>query len=198
MTNDRVETKDISAQLTAVRACTLCEGLALGPKPILQLNPNAKILIAGQAPGRKTHHKGIPFDDPSGDRLRDWMGIDREVFYDESRIAILPMAFCYPGTGKSGDLAPPAQCAERWRTELLCLLPNIELILVIGQYALDWHLGSRAHHTVTETVSHWQDYWPELLPMPHPSPRNNRWLKTNPWFAREVLPVLKQQVITLL
>jgi len=198
LTNDGVEIKDISAQLTAVRTCTLCEGLALGPKPILQLNPNAKILIAGQAPGRKTHHKGIPFDDPSGDRLRDWMGIDREVFYDESRIAILPMAFCYPGTGKSGDLPPPAQCAERWRAELLSLLPNIELILVIGQYALDWHLGSRAHLTVTETVSHWQDYWPELLPMPHPSPRNNRWLKTNPWFAREVLPVLKRQVITLL
>jgi len=198
LTNDRVETKDISAQLTAVRACTLCEGLALGPKPILQLNPNAKILIAGQAPGRKTHHKGIPFDDPSGDRLRDWMGIDREVFYDESRIAILPMAFCYPGTGKSGDLAPPAQCAERWRTELLCLLPNIELILVIGQNALYCHLGSSFHNTVSEIVSHWQDYWPELLPMPHPSPRNNRWLKTNPWFAREVLPVLKQQVITLL
>ena len=198
MTNDRIEINDISAQLTAVRACTLCDDLALGPKPILQLNPKAKILIAGQAPGRKTHHKGIPFDDPSGDRLRGWMGIDRKVFYDESLVAILPMAFCYPGTGKSGDLAPPALCAVRWRAELLSLLPNIELILVIGQYALDWHLGSRAHPTVTETVSHWQDYWPELMPMPHPSPRNNRWLKTNPWFAREVLPVLKQQVITLL
>lgn len=198
MTNDRLEIKDISAQLNAVRACTLCEDLALGPKPILQLNPQAKILIAGQAPGRVTHHKGIPFDDPSGDRLRGWMGIDREVFYDESRIAILPMAFCYPGTGKGGDLAPPVQCAERWRTQLLSLLPKVELTLVIGQYALDWHLDNRAHGTVTQTVSQWQDYWPEILPMPHPSPRNNRWLKTNPWFAREVLPVLKQQVITLL
>ena len=198
MTNDRLEIKDISAQLNAVRACALCEDLALGPKPILQLNPQAKILIAGQAPGRLTHHKGIPFDDPSGDRLRDWMGIDREVFYDESRIAILPMAFCYPGTGKGGDLAPPIQCAERWRTQLLSLLPKVELTLVIGQYALDWHLDNRAHGTVTQTVSQWQDYWPEILPMPHPSPRNNRWLKTNPWFATEVLPVLKQQVITLL
>tara|TARA_B110000902_G_C14156805_1_gene531724 strand:- start:250 stop:846 length:597 start_codon:yes stop_codon:yes gene_type:complete len=198
LTNDRVEINDISTQLTAVRACTLCADLALGPKPIVQLNPKAKILIAGQAPGRKTHHKGIPFDDPSGDRLRDWMGIDRDLFYDESRIAILPMAFCYPGTGKAGDLAPPTQCAKRWRAELLGLLPNIELTLVIGQYALDWHLGNRAQATVTATVSQWQDYWPELLPMPHPSPRNNRWLKTNPWFAREVLPVLKQQVITLL
>lgn len=197
MTNDRLEIKDISAQLTAVRACTLCEELALGPKPILQLDPKAKVLIAGQAPGRKTHYKGIPFDDPSGDRLRDWMGIDREAFYDESRIAILPMAFCYPGTGKAGDLAPPVQCAQRWRKELLALLPNIELTLVIGQYALDWHLGNRSHNTVTDTVGQWQNYWPELLPMPHPSPRNNRWLKTNPWFAKEVLPVLKQKVITL-
>ena len=198
MTDKRVEIKDIYAPLNAVRACELCEDLALGPKPILQLNPNAKILIAGQAPGRKTHYKGIPFDDPSGDRLRDWMGIDREVFYDESRIAILPMAFCYPGTGKSGDLAPPVQCAERWRRELLSLLPKVELTLVIGQYALDWHLGDRAYNSVTETVSQWQDYWPEHLPMPHPSPRNNRWLKTNPWFAGEILPVLKQQVLTLL
>ena len=198
MAQDKIKVRDISPVLNSVRACKFCSDLALGPKPIVQLNPNAKILIAGQAPGRKTHHKGIPFDDPSGERLRDWMGINRDIFYNESAIAILPMAFCYPGTGKSGDLPPPSQCAEQWRTQLLKLLPNIELTLVIGQYALDWHLGDKQHRTLTETVSQWQDYWPELLPIPHPSPRNNRWLKNNPWFSDEVLPELKTQVASLL
>lgn len=198
MTNNGINASDISSVLSTVRACTLCGDLALGPKPILQLNPEAKILIAGQAPGRKTHLKGIPFDDPSGERLRDWMGIDRDTFYNDSAIAILPMAFCYPGTGKSGDLPPPTQCAEQWRNQLLTLLPNIELTLVIGKYALNWHLGSHQARTLTETVRLWQDYWPELLPMPHPSPRNNHWLKTNPWFANDVLPKLKKQVASLL
>ncbi len=198
LTDNRIKARDISSVLSTVRACTLCENLALGPKPILQLNPKAKILIAGQAPGRKTHHKGIAFDDPSGDRLRDWMGIDRDVFYNDSVIAILPMAFCYPGTGKSGDLPPPTRCADHWRQQLLSLLPNIELTLVIGQYALDWHLGDKQRRTLTETVSHWQDDWPERLPMPHPSPRNNRWLKNNPWFSRDVLPQLKKQVASLI
>jgi uracil-DNA glycosylase len=198
MTLERISARDVSSVLNSVRACELCSDLALGPKPILQLDPKAKILIAGQAPGRKTHHKGIPFDDPSGERLRDWMGIDSDVFYDASAIAILPMAFCYPGTGKSGDLPPPIQCAETWRAQLLKLLPNIELTLVIGQYALDWHLGKTQHRTLTETVTHWPDYWPSLLPMPHPSPRNNRWLKNNPWFATDVLPELKTRVASLL
>ena len=198
MASNSIKVTDISAVLEEVRACHRCEDLALGPKPIVQLNPNAKILIAGQAPGRKTHHKGIPFDDPSGDRLRDWMGIDRETFYDPSSIAILPMAFCYPGTGKSGDLAPPPQCAEQWRTQLLSLIPNIQFTLVIGQYALDWHLGDQQQRTLTGTVKQWQDHWPDVLPMPHPSPRNNRWLKSNPWFAQEVLPMLKKRVASLL
>ena len=198
MTHDRIKVSDISSVLSAVRACTLCENLALGPNPILQLNPEARILIAGQAPGRKTHQKSIPFDDPSGDRLRDWMGIDRNTFYNESAIAILPMAFCYPGTGKSGDLPPPIQCAEQWRVQLLSFLPNIELTLVIGQYALDWHLGNHQAKNLTETVRRWEDYWPELLPMPHPSPRNNRWLKNNSWFSKDVLPKLKERVISLL
>ncbi|MCL4106103.1 UNVERIFIED_CONTAM: hypothetical protein GTU68_058409, partial [Idotea baltica] len=189
---------EFPAVLSAVRACELCPHLALGPKPILQLNPEARILIAGQAPGRKTHLKGIPFDDPSGERLRNWMGVDRDTFYDESKIAILPMAFCYPGTGKSGDLPPPAQCAEQWRERLLGLLPNIELTLIIGQYALDWHLGKAQHRTLTDTVANWQDYWPHVLPMPHPSPRNNRWLKNNPWFSSEVLPNLEQKVSVLI
>lgn len=198
MPQDKIEINDIASVLNRVRSCTLCTDLALGPKPIVQFNLAAKILIAGQAPGRKTHHKGIPFDDPSGERLRDWMGIDRETFYNESAIAILPMAFCYPGTGKNGDLAPPVQCAEQWREPLLKLLPNIELTLVIGQYALDWHLTNRQGRTLTETVRQWQDYWPEFLPMPHPSPRNNRWLKSNPWFVSEVLPELKAKVSGLL
>jgi len=198
MTHDKIGASDLSSVLSTVRACTLCSDLALGPKPIVQIHPDAKILIAGQAPGRKTHHKGIPFDDPSGERLRTWMGIDRDTFYDESAIAILPMAFCYPGTGKSGDLPPPIQCAEQWRAQLLSLLPNIELTLVIGQYALDWHLGSKQQRTLTETVSNWQDHWPSILPMPHPSPRNNRWLKNNPWFSSEVLPTLKKHVTSLL
>jgi uracil-DNA glycosylase len=198
MTHNRIHANEILSVLNSVRACTLCEDLALGPKPILQLSPDAQILIVGQAPGRKTHLKGIPFDDPSGDRLRDWMGIDRDTFYNESSIAILPMAFCYPGTGKSGDLPPPVQCAEQWRNDLLSFLPNIALTLVIGQYALNWHLAKRQARTLTETVKQWQDYWPELLPMPHPSPRNNRWLKVNPWFSSNVLPSLKQQVASLL
>jgi len=189
---------DFITVLTKVRSCTLCTGLALGPKPILQLNPKAKILIAGQAPGQKTHHKNIPFDDPSGDRLRDWMGISRDTFYDESAIAILPMAFCYPGTGKSGDLPPPKRCAEQWRAQLLSLVPDIQLTLVIGQYALDWHLGDQQAKTLTDTVKHWKSHWPKVLPMPHPSPRNNRWLKNNPWFAAEVLPKLKKRVKGLL
>lgn len=189
---------NISFILNQVRMCTLCSDLALGPKPIFQLDPSAKILIAGQAPGKKTHHKGIPFDDPSGERLREWMGIDRNTFYDKSKIAILPMAFCYPGTGKNGDLPPPTQCAEQWRIQLLKLLPNIKLTLVIGQYALNWHIGEQQYKTLTETVKNWQKYWPETLPMPHPSPRNNRWLKHNPWFSNEVLPALKQQITSLL
>lgn len=198
MANDIIETRDISSVLTSVKRCTSCTDLALGPNPIFQLNPSAKILIAGQAPGRKTHYKNTPFDDPSGDRLRDWMGIDRDTFYDESSIAILPMAFCYPGTGKSGDLPPPKICAEQWREPLLNLLPKIELTLVIGQYALDWHLGTKQSGTLTETVSRWQEYWPGILPMPHPSPRNNIWLKKNPWFVTDVLPILKIRVSTLL
>ena len=197
MTSNRIEINSISSVLNDVSSCKLCTNLALGPNPILQLNPKAKILIAGQAPGRKTHHKNIPFDDPSGDRLRDWMGIDRNTFYDETSIAILPMAFCYPGTSKSGDLPPPNICADQWREKLLNLLPNVELTLVIGQYALDWHLSSTKRSTLTETVLEWQELWPEFVPMPHPSPRNNIWLKKNPWYLTDVLPELKRRVASL-
>ena len=194
MTTNTIKTNDVSAVLASARACELCTNLPLGPNPIVQLNPNAKILIAGQAPGRITHQKGIPFDDPSGERLRDWMGIDRSAFYNDANIAILPMAFCYPGTGKGGDLPPPKICAQQWREQLLTLLPNIELTLVIGQYALDWHLGNQRSTTLTETVKQWQKHWPTILPLPHPSPRNNYWFKQNPWFPEDVLPALKKRV----
>lgn len=178
-----------------IRACTLCaEHLPLGPRPVLQISRTARILIAGQAPGRKVHASGIPFDDASGERLRDWMGIDRETFYDASRVAILPMGFCYPGTGKSGDLPPRPECAATWRENVLTELRAVKLTLVIGQYAMAWHLGPRGKPTLTETVQAWHSYLPDFLPLPHPSPRNNIWLKRNPWFEQNVLPELRRKV----
>lgn len=184
--------------LAEVRACRHCSQLPLGPKPIVQFDPMAKILIAGQAPGRITHGKGVPFDDPSGDRLRDWLGVERETFYNPEQFAILPMAFCFPGSGKNGDVAPPAVCAERWRKQLLAELPAIELTLVIGRYAMDWHLAVSTTTSLTAVVADWQRYWPTVLPLPHPSPRNNRWLKNNDWFEATVLPALRQRVASLL
>ena len=182
-----------------VRACTLCaEYLPLGPRPVLQISRTARILIAGQAPGRKVHASGIPFDDASGDRLRDWLGLDRETFYDAGRVAIFPMGFCYPGTGKSGDFPPRPECAATWRAKILHELRAVNLTLVIGQYALDWHLGPRAKATLTATVQAWREYAPNVWPLPHPSPRNNIWLKKHPWFARDVLPELSQHVKTAL
>lgn len=181
------------------RACGLCAAhLPAGPRPVFQIHPDAKLLIAGQAPGRKVHESGTPFEDASGDRLRDWMGIGRETFYDARRLAILPMGFCYPGTGTSGDLPPRPECAPAWRLPLLALLPNIELTLVIGQYALDWHLKDRQKANLTETVRNWRAYWPREVVLPHPSPRNNIWLKKNPWFATEVLPEVRKRVKALL
>ena len=184
-----------NAILKEVRACTLCAShLPLTPKPVVQLHPNAQILIAGQAPGRKVHDSGIPFNDASGQRLREWMGVDSELFYNPEKIAILPMGFCYPGTGKSGDNPPRPECAVQWRHRLLERLPNIRLTLVIGQYALNWHLGCNKKANLTETVRAWQEYWPTVLPLPHPSPRNNRWLKNNSWFETDVLPALRQKI----
>ncbi|MCB1700975.1 MAG: uracil-DNA glycosylase family protein [Pseudomonadales bacterium] len=180
--------------LEDVRACRLCAGqLGHEPRPVLQVDPGARVLIAGQAPGARVHQTGIPFDDPSGDRLRDWMGIDRDTFYDSSRIAILPMGFCYPGKGRSGDLPPLPVCADTWRRRLLAALTEIELTLVIGQYAMNWHLEGREKN-LTETVKRWKDYGSGVLPLPHPSPRNNIWLKRNAWFEAELLPVLKERV----
>lgn len=186
--------KDFEYLVAEVRACTICRAqLSHGVRPVLQVNPNATILIAGQAPGSKVHATGVPFDDPSGSRLRSWMGIDREIFYDASKIAILPMSFCYPGKGTSGDLPPLASCAPTWREQLLLMMPNIALTLVIGKYAQDWHLQNSPKN-LTETVRAWRQYGEGLLPLPHPSPRNNIWLKKNDWFEVEVLPELKCRV----
>ncbi|KPP99007.1 uracil-DNA glycosylase family protein [Marinobacter sp. HL-58] len=181
-----------------VRQCRICEAyLPLGPRPVIQVSRSASILVVGQAPGRRVHETGLPFNDPSGDRLRDWMGIGRETFYNENELAILPMGFCYPGTGKSGDLPPRPECAPAWRNLLLERLDNIQLTLVIGQYAHAWHLPG-PKQSVTDRVRQWQEVWPELLPLPHPSPRNNLWLRRNPWFEREVIPELQSRVRELL
>ena len=182
-----------------VRGCQLCaKYLPLGPRPVLQVHASARIMIAGQAPGSKVHQTGIPFDDPSGDRLREWMGNDKATFYDATQIAILPMGFCYPGTGKSGDLPPRPECATAWRTKVLDCMPSIQLTLVIGQYAHAWHLAGTAKDSLTETVKAWQEYWPKQIPLPHPSPRNNIWLKRNSWFGEEVIPKLQDLVPQIL
>jgi len=176
-----------------VRACRICEAdLPLGPRPVLQFNPAARLLIASQAPGRKVHYSGVPFEDASGERLRDWLGIDRTVFYDDTKVVILPMGFCYPGKAKSGDLPPRKECAPAWRDKLMTELQSLELILAIGNYAQAWHLPG-VKGTLTERVRNWHQYG-AVIPLPHPSPLNNLWLAKNPWFAGEVLPELRQRV----
>lgn len=190
---------DLESLLVEVRKCRECEAhLPMGPRPVLAASQESRILIIGQAPGRRVHESGVPWDDPSGERLRDWMGISSEEFYDESRIAIIPMGFCYPGTGSSGDLPPRKECAELWHDRLLAQLPNVKLTLVIGRYAQDYRLGKGIKSTLTETVRSWKEFTPINLPLPHPSPRNNRWLKTNPWFLEDVVPYLKRRVKKLL
>lgn len=184
--------------LREVRACTICAPyLPLPPRPVLQAGRAARILIAGQAPGRKVAASGVPFDDASGDRLRDWMGIDKAAFYDPDLVAILPMGFCYPGKGPSGDLPPRPECAPTWRARLLEQLPAIRLTLVIGIYAQAWHLKPGAGANLTATVRAWSELGEPVLPLPHPSPRNNGWLKRNPWFETEVLPELRARVRAL-
>jgi uracil-DNA glycosylase len=188
----------LPALLADVRACTLCaEHLPLGPRPVLQVHASARILVAGQAPGRKVHASGVPFDDASGERLRAWMGVTREQFYDAKQIAILPMGFCYPGTGRSGDLPPRPECAPAWRGALMAHLKRIQLVLVIGQYAQAWHLSGH-DGTLTDAVLAWREHWPAALPLPHPSPRNNPWLKRHPWFETDVLPALRSRVADVL
>ena len=190
-------TANSSALIKEIRSCTICPDLPLGPRPIVQFSKTAKLLIVGQAPGRITHHKGIPFDDPSGERLRSWLGITRQTFYDAQKIAIVPMGFCFPGTGKGGDLPPRTECAEAWRAKVLSEVQEVELTLIIGRYAIDWHLPELGKHTVTDAVKSWTQVWPHKLILPHPSPRNNRWLKQNPWFEQDVIPTLQQRVRTM-
>ncbi len=175
--------------------CQLCANqLPLGANPIFQLHPKAKLLIIGQAPGTAAHETGIAFNDPSGVRLRKWLGVTDEQFYNPEIMAMMPMSFCYPGRGKSGDLPPIKVCAPRWHQKLLQQLPNIQLIMLIGKYAQDAYLSNQHSLNLTDTVNNWRDYWPEFVPMPHPSPRNNIWLKKNPWFEKEVIPSIQQKI----
>ncbi|WP_232305518.1 uracil-DNA glycosylase family protein [Gilvimarinus polysaccharolyticus] len=177
-----------------IRQCTLCaQDLPLPPKPILQVDSNAKILIAAQAPGLLAHDAGRPFDDPSGDRLRRWLGVSPQQFYDPTLFALLPMGFCYPGTRVGGDLPPRPECAPKWRQEVLEYLEQIELTLIIGQYAQAYHLPN-GKKTLTERVQNWRNHLPQQLPLPHPSGRNNRWLAKNLWFEKEVVPALQHRV----
>ncbi|MGH8211947.1 MAG: uracil-DNA glycosylase family protein [Rhodanobacteraceae bacterium] len=182
--------------LADIRACELCAAyLPHGPRPVLQAHPDARLLIVSQAPGRRVHESGIPFDDKSGEKLREWLGIDEPTFHDEKRVAIVPMAFCYPGKGTSGDLPPRRECAPRWHPSLLPRLRKIELTLAIGSYAIDALPGRRKRATLTETVRAWRDYLDTgVMPLPHPSPRNTAWFVYNPWFEREAVPVLRQRV----
>lgn len=187
--------EDMDQLLAEVRACRACAAdLPLGPRPVLRASANSRLLIIGQAPGTAVHASGVPWDDPSGDRLRDWLDLSPERFYDESRIAIVPMGFCYPGRGRSGDLPPRPECAELWWARLRAALPAVELTLLVGRYAQAYHLGDRQRRTLTETVRAWRGYLPEHLPLPHPSPRNNLWLRRNPWFESDVLPELRRRV----
>jgi len=191
-------TESLDVLLRRVRACTICaDCLPLGPRPVLQAAASARILIAGQAPGRKVHASGIPFDDASGERLRDWLGLTRDQFYDPTLTAILPPGLCSPGTGKAGDRPPRPECAPAWRAQLLARLPRIAFTVVLGQYALAWHMPD-GPHSVTQAVRDWQRHWPDAIALPHPSPRNNGWLKRNPWFEAELLPQVRDRVAALL
>lgn len=185
--------------LNKIRQCGECElHLPFGPRPVLQAGSDAKILIIGQAPGRRVHESGIPWDDASGKRLRTWMGIDRTQFYDASVVALVPMGFCYPGTGDSGDLPPRRECAELWHDALLAHLNRIRLTLLIGKYAQNHRLPDSKGSSLTSTVKRWREYGPTIFPIPHPSPRNNRWLKKNPWFSEELLPALQRETKSIL
>lgn len=192
--------KELEKLVIQIRKCTVCAAhLPLGPRPIVHLHSDARILIIGQAPGRRAHESGISWDDPSGDRLRDWMGIDRDIFYDEHKIAIMATGFCYPGKHeRGGDLPPRPECTPLWHPKVLPLLPHIKLTLLVGSYAQKNYLKKSAHATLTETVRHWRNYLPDFLPLPHPSPRNGAWLQRNPWLQEELLPYLRERVRTLL
>jgi uracil-DNA glycosylase len=190
----------LDALFAEVRACSACAAhLPLGPRPVLRGRASARLIIISQAPGTKVHETGLSFNDRSGDRLREWLGIDRESFYDERRVAILPMGLCYPGRyARGGDLPPRPECAPLWHPRLLAAMPEIRLTLLIGRYAQAYYLGKGCKPTLTATVAAYADYLPRFLPLPHPSPRNRFWQTRNPWFAAEVLPLLRQQVAAAL
>ena len=191
--------KKLDALTLDIRACTICKKhLPFPPKPVVRPSHSAKIIIVGQAPGTKVHESGIPWNDQSGAKLREWMGIDKDIFYDNKRIAIMPTGFCYPGKGKSGDLPPRPECAPTWHPLLLKLMPQIELMLLIGMYSQKYYLRENNKKTLTETVKAWKEYGPDYLPMPHPSPRNKLWLKKNPWFEKNVVPTLKRRIQELI
>ena len=193
---DQAVAAALAQTLGEARDCRVCAAhLPLGPRPILRASVTARLLIVGQAPGTRVHETGIPWNDPSGDRLRAWLGLDRHIFYDESRIAIMPMGFCYPGVARSGGDAPPRpECAPLWHDRLRRHMPQIALTLLVGTYAQRHYLGRRRKRSVTETVRAWREFLPEFLPLPHPSWRNTGWLKRNPWFEAEVLPALRRSV----
>jgi uracil-DNA glycosylase family 4 len=185
--------------LQQIRNCKECEKhLPFGVNPIISASSDSKIIIIGQAPGRIVHNTGIPWNDKSGDNLRNWLGVDKPTFYDTNTIALIPMGFCYPGKGKTGDLPPREECAPLWHDQLLALMYNAKLILLIGQYAQNYYLGKRAKNTLTETVRDYKAYLPKYFPLPHPSPRNNIWQAKNEWFGREVLPELKKSIKNIL
>ncbi len=190
----------LEALLTEISACRACAAeLAHEPRPVVMVTSKTRLLICGQAPGRKVHESGLPFTDASGDRLRDWLGVDRETFYDHPAIGVAAMAFCFPGTNpKGGDYPPPPRCASLWRKRLIGELPKVELTLLVGWHAQVWALGDKAHRSMTETVMHWRDYLPDMIPMPHPSWRNTAWLKRNGWFEDEVVPYLRARTAAML
>ena len=178
-----------------IKGCTACKDLPLGPRPVLTGKASARIVLAGQAPGTKVHATGIPWNDPSGDRLRMWLDMEKDIFYNEEYLAVIPMGFCYPGKGERGDLPPRPLCAELWQDKLKAKLPNVKLKLLIGQYAIKYHLGKKRKKTLTETVKHWREYLDDgFIPLVHPSPRNIMWRRRNPWFEAEVVPQIRQEV----
>ena len=195
----RTADRDLAAIVAAARACRACEAhLPLGPRPVLRAAATARLMIVGQAPGTRVHESGVPWNDRSGERLRDWLRIPPDVFYDEARVAIVPMGFCYPGVdAKGGDKPPRPECAPLWHPPLRAALPAVELVLLVGMYAQAHYLGKRRHKTLTETVRHWRDYLPDYLSLPHPSWRNTAWLKKNPWFEADLLPELRLRVAAL-
>ena len=186
--------EDLKKLLTEIRSCRICEQI-LEPRPVLHVSRKAKLLIASQAPGLRVHETGLSFNDASGDRLRDWLGVDRDTFYDDSKIALAAMAFCFPGyDALGGDKPPPKVCAIHWRERLLAARPPFETTLLVGSYAQAWHLGDKRRENMTETVRAWRDFAPRYIPLPHPSWRNTGWLKKNPWFEAELLPTLRRRV----